>query len=75
MTQHILQSFVSCKRAVCRLFGYIASVQVKIMAKSKASASKETKIITEKGGTNIYDYVSLKELPNFADLNIALHIW
>lgn len=54
------------------LFGYIASVQVKIMAKSKASASKETKIITEKGGTNIYDYVSLKELPNFADLNIEV---
>lgn len=39
------------------------------MARKKATASKDTKVVKGKHETNVYDYVSLKELPNFADLN------
>lgn len=39
------------------------------MAKNIALASKEIKTTVEKGKINIYDYVSLRELPEFADLN------
>lgn len=42
------------------------------MAKNRARASKETKVVKENNETNVYDYVSLKELPNFAELNLKV---
>ncbi|CAG2229117.1 fatty acid desaturase 6-like [Mytilus edulis] len=39
------------------------------MSKSRPKASKEVKVIEGKDEKNVYDYVSLKELPNFAELN------